>query len=184
MTFSAFPLAGVFSTADCERLIALARRAGLSEGGLVGGVANAAIRRAGLAWVDELAGADWVTERLVRVAAEANREGFGFDITDFAESAQVARYGADSAGHFHWHSDIGNGPAAGRRKLTVVVQLSDPSGYAGGILETWGNAEPVAAPRALGTAVVFPAFLLHRVTPVTAGERWSLTLWAHGPAFR
>ncbi|MBC7479423.1 MAG: 2OG-Fe(II) oxygenase, partial [Pseudorhodobacter sp.] len=33
-------------------------------------------------------------------------------------------------------------------------------------------------------AAVFPSFVLHRVTPVTAGERWSLTLWSHGPAFR
>lgn len=40
------------------------------------------------------------------------------------------------------------------------------------------------AKRAQGGVIVFPAFLLHRVTPVTAGVRHSLTLWAHGPAFR
>ncbi|WP_395007140.1 2OG-Fe(II) oxygenase [Cypionkella sp.] len=40
------------------------------------------------------------------------------------------------------------------------------------------------ASRNRGTATVFPSFVLHRVTPVTAGTRWSLTLWSHGPAFR
>ena len=40
------------------------------------------------------------------------------------------------------------------------------------------------APRTRGSATLFPSFVLHRVTPVTGGTRWSLTLWAHGPAFR
>jgi hypothetical protein len=32
--------------------------------------------------------------------------------------------------------------------------------------------------------VEFTGFDLHRVTPVKAGERGSLTIRAHGPAFR
>lgn len=42
----------------------------------------------------------------------------------------------------------------------------------------------ISAPLAQGTATVFPGFVLHRVTPVTTGARYSLTVWAHGPAFR
>jgi PKHD-type hydroxylase len=173
-----------FSPDECARIIELAREAELAPGGLVGGVAESRIRRAGLAWLDERAGAEWVTARLVRLVADLNREGPGFDLDEFAESAQVARYGAEDAGHFGWHSDIGRGAAASRRKLTVVVQLSDPAAYEGGELQTWGGAEPVTAPKGQGDALVFPSFLLHRVTPVTEGERWSLTIWAHGPAFR
>jgi hypothetical protein len=105
-------------------------------------------------------------------------------LTDFAERAQVARYGAEQAAHFDWHSDIGAGALAARRKLTMVVQLSDPASYAGGVLEVWPDGHVREALRSRGTAAVFPSFLLHRVTPVTAGERWSLTIWAHGPAFR
>jgi len=41
-----------------------------------------------------------------------------------------------------------------------------------------------AAPKTRGTATLFPSYLLHRVTPVTQGERFSLTIWAHGPQFR
>ena len=40
------------------------------------------------------------------------------------------------------------------------------------------------ASRALGSALMLPSFVLHRVAPVTRGERYSLTLWSHGPAFR
>ena len=42
----------------------------------------------------------------------------------------------------------------------------------------------VTAGIARGTATLFPSYMLHRVTPVTEGIRHSLTVWAHGPAFR
>jgi len=179
-----FTLNGAFSPEDCDRIIELAQSRPLDEAGLVKNVADPAIRRAELAWLDERPGAEWVMDRIVETVARANREAFDFALTDFAESAQVARYGAERAGHFGWHSDIGAGAVAARRKLTMVVQLSEPSSYEGGILEVWpdGNVRQAAAAR--GAATIFPSFHLHRVTPVTAGERWSLTIWAHGPAFR
>lgn len=169
--------------ADCDRLRADLARAPRRDGRLVGGQAAPDIRRADLVWIDDLPGAGWVMAAMVRLFARANRH-FGFDLTDFAESAQAARYGQDRQGHFDWHSDIGAGALAQRRKLTAVVQLSDPGDYQGGALEVWPDSHPRPAPRDKGSALVFPSFALHRVTPVTAGERWSLTLWAHGPAFR
>lgn len=156
----------------------------MAAAGLVGGRRDDRVRRADLAWLDERARAEWVAGRLVALVAQANRAHFGFDLDDFAESAQVARYGAERQGHFAWHSDIGEGPVARRRKLTVVVQLSDPGDYEGGALEIWPDGAQQQAPREQGAAIVFPAFVLHRVTPVTRGTRHSLTIWAHGPALR
>ena len=52
------------------------------------------------------------------------------------------------------------------------------------VLEIRPDSNVQAMPRGQGTAVIFPSFVLHRVTPVTQGTRWSLTLWSHGPAFR
>jgi PKHD-type hydroxylase len=65
-----------------------------------------------------------------------------------------------------------------------VVQLSDPAGYEGGQLQVWPSNAVITAPGEKGTATLFPSYLLHRVTPVTAGERHSLTIWAHGPSYR
>lgn len=172
------------SPADCDRLLAAVRAAPARDGGLVGGRSDPGMRRADLVWIDDLPGFDWVMDRMMALVAEANRTAFGFDLTEFGESAQAARYGAEREGHFAWHSDIGKGTWAARRKLTVVVQLSDPANYDGGALELWPAAQVETAPRQRGLATVFPSFILHRVTPVTAGERFSLTLWAHGPAFR
>ena len=172
------------SLQDCADLVALCAAAPKRDAGLVGGATAHQMRRADLVWLDDVPGAAWVMDRMLRLVAEANRTAFDLDLTEFAESPQVARYGADRQGHFDWHSDIGAGALAAKRKLTIVVQLSAPDDYAGGTLDLWPDANTRTVPRAQGLAVVFPSFVLHRVTPVTDGARWSLTLWAHGPAFR
>ncbi len=177
-------VADAFSAAECDRIIAHAMGAQMRDAGLVKGQTAHSIRRADIAWLDDIVEASWVMDRMIRVVADANRDSFGFDLSDFGESAQVARYGAEREGHFDWHTDIGAGIWAAKRKLTIVVQLSDPADYDGGALELRPDSNVTDVPRRRGQAVLFPSFVLHRVTPVTAGERWSLTLWSHGPAFR
>jgi PKHD-type hydroxylase len=156
----------------------------MKDAGLVRQTTAHQIRRAELSWLDDLPEASWVIDRMMRLVAQANREAFGFDLTEFAESPQVARYGAEREAHFDWHSDIGAGALAAKRKLTIVVQLSEPQDYENGTLELQPDSSIRQAPRDRGTAILFPSFVLHRVTPVTKGTRWSLTLWSHGPAFR
>lgn len=172
------------SPQDCDTIIDLCRAGPMRDAGLVRQTTAHQIRRAELSWLDDIPQAAWVMDRMMRLVSQANREAFGFDLSEFAESAQVARYGAEREGHFDWHSDIGAGQLASKRKLTIVVQLSDPAEYEGGGLELRPDSNLRHAPRDRGTAILFPSFVLHRVTPVTAGTRWSLTLWSHGPAFR
>lgn len=177
------PIPDAFSSEECDSILAATRSAEASDARLVRGDRDHNLRRADLVWIDDLPGMGWVADRLVELVRVANR-GFGFDLDAMAESPQVARYGAERAGHFDWHSDIGDGQLASRRKLTLVVQLSDPAGYEGGALELRPAAQVIGADTGRGTATAFPAFVLHRVTPVTKGERYSLAIWAHGPAFR
>lgn len=173
-----------FSAEDCDRIVGYTQQVAASDARLVGNTQNHDLRRADLVWLDDVPQAAWVMDRIIDVVREANREVYGFDLNDFSESAQVARYGAEREGHFSWHSDVGDGRLAARRKLTMVVQLSDPAEYEGGVLEVWPSSQVVSAPLERGTATLFPSYLLHRVTPVTRGARHSLTIWAHGPQFR
>ncbi|MBR9762497.1 MAG: 2OG-Fe(II) oxygenase [Rhodobacteraceae bacterium] len=173
-----------FSATECAQLVEIARAAPSQDAGLVRAGRDHNLRRADLTWVDDLPETAWVMDRLIDLVRQANRAVFDFDLQDFSESPQIARYGAEREGHFGWHSDIGDSPLAARRKLTLVTQLSEEGAYAGGTLEVWMNANVATAPLKQGTAVLFPSFALHRVQPVTEGERFSLTVWAHGPAFR
>ena len=39
-------------------------------------------------------------------------------------------------------------------------------------------------PRGKGVAVLFPSYMMHRVSPVTKGTRKSLVLWVGGEHYR
>lgn len=127
-----------------------------------------------------------IVQLMMHHATLANREHFGFDISIGAHEFQFTEYHGDVAGKYEWHHDVwwGN-PRAHDRKLSVVIQLSDPSTYDGGDFEL---AEPcdfngkLFKPR--GSVLVFPSFMRHRVTPVTRGTRYSLVTWVDGPKFR
>lgn len=67
--------------------------------------------------------------------------------------------------------------AGGRSDLSFTIALSDPDGYQGGalVLESPSGEEAFRLPA--GHALVYPSTLLHRVEPVTAGERLVAVGW-------
>lgn len=177
-------MAGIFTAEECQRIIASALAGQFDDAALIGGMRADNTRRSRIFWLDEEDESAWTFRRLLDSFAEANRNYFDFALDEFAERMQVAWYGGQSGGFFDWHVDFGDGPVAARRKLTMVVQLSDRGSYEGGNLETNSDGVIRQASRTIGSALFLPSFILHRVTPVTQGERYSLTLWSHGPAFR
>lgn len=174
----------VFTARECQNIISSVQSIASAEAGLVGGLLMDNARRSRIFWLDEEGGSAWVFRRLLDTFAAANRGHFEFALEEFSERMQVARYSAQANGFFDWHIDFGEGPVAARRKLTMVVQLSDGESYEGGELETNSDGVVRQACRLAGAALLLPSFVLHRVSPVTHGERYSLTLWSHGPAFR
>ena len=80
-------VAGAFSPAECNEIVALAASADARDARLVGQTRDHNLRRADLVWLDEVAGAEWVMDRIIDVVRSANRDVFGFDLQDFAESA-------------------------------------------------------------------------------------------------
>jgi PKHD-type hydroxylase len=173
-----------FTPKGCDEIVIATNAAPSREALLIGQNRDHNLRRSDLVWLDEVEGMGWVMDQLIDVVRKSNRDRFDFDLQEFAESPQVATYEATEGGHFKWHSDIGDGPVARKRKLTLVAQLSKPGTYDGGDLEVMPGAHIVGANRAQGCVAIFPSFHLHQVTPVTRGTRHSLTVWAHGPAFR
>lgn len=113
----------------------------------------------------------------------ANSATFHFDIVGFAEPLRFSIY--PTGGGLDWHVD--NDPdymTSAPRKLAISLQLLDGDAYEGGDFEALVGPEPTPAPRERGTAIIFPAYTLHRVTPVTQGTRKSLVAWVTGPELR
>ncbi|MDX2482539.1 MAG: 2OG-Fe(II) oxygenase [Pseudodonghicola sp.] len=173
-----------FTIGECELIIATISDAPTDEALLVGRNKDHNLRKAELVWMDNVMGMEWVMERLIDLVRRSNRDQFGFDLREFSESPQIAIYKSSDSGHFAWHSDIGGGLASRKRKLTLVLQLSGADTYEGGNLELMPGAQILTADRVQGGVSVFPSFTLHQVTPVKSGIRYSMTVWAHGPAFR
>ena len=71
------------------------------------------------------------------------------------------------------------------RKLSFVIQLSDPDDYEGGNLQLLAeDGKSYFAPRKRGTVVVFDSRTQHRVIKVTKGTRKSLVGWVVGPRWK
>jgi PKHD-type hydroxylase len=184
-------LPGALTPGQCERVIALGESLRLDDAALASDAPiDDALRRAKVAWLDPGPDTAWLFDKLARLAQRANRR-YGFDLTGFGEDLQYTVY--DEPGAFYtWHQDGLTGDVA-TRKLALVVQLSDPDDYEGADLELFDVvadltpeelAESNRQRRRRGTAVVFPAFEYHRVTPLAAGIRRSLVVWVSGPPFR
>ncbi len=142
---------------------------------------NDDLRKSSVIFLDDNEEMKWIYEKLKMIAIAANHEYFWFDILGFHQKLQLTQY--SEGDFFDWHLDFGAAEISAR-KLSVTVQLSDPDDYEGGDLEFMINQKTVKAPRDKGTIVVFPSFIMHRVTPITKGTRKSIVGWVSGPPYR
>ena len=133
----------------------------------------------------------------------ANEYAWNYDLR-WPEPIQFAQYAINN--HYVWHNDLlgtlhkketwkwiesaGYNPEwfdNTQRKISLTINLSDPSTYDGGDIEFSSPAGEVSKPktgRKQGSVIAFPSFVKHRVTPVTKGTRYSLVVWITGPPFK
>jgi PKHD-type hydroxylase len=163
-----------------------AKAAEATEQGQVGGHNSLGIkeevRKANINWLKKTNETAWVFEKLGHVVSKLNADYFGFDLTGFGEAIQLTNYSDHNQGMYKWHQDFGNNGAS--RKLSLVLQLSEPDAYEGGELQLLTKIEPTSVTKKRGLITVFPAWALHQVTPVIKGSRQSLVAWISGPAFK
>lgn len=71
------------------------------------------------------------------------------------------------------------------RKLSLTVNLSQPEDYEGGTLELYfHNQTHVIDEYPRGSAIVFPSFIHHRISPILKGTRKSAVMWFNGLPLR
>lgn len=139
------------------------------------------IRRSELSWLNKTEDTAWVYETLANVVASTNSDYFGFNLTGFGEALQLTNYHESRQGNYTWHQDFGSRSCS--RKLSLVVQLSDPEDYDGGQLQILTGKDPINIPKKRGLIVLFPSWTVHQVTPVVKGNRQTLVTWISGPSF-
>ena len=170
------------SAPECDAIIALGHAAPLGETVVVDQAALVGHRVCDTRLIADLPETRPLYDLLWSAAAHAAEHAYGFRMTRIAREPHYVEY-RGGAGHFHWHNDYSHESDEAPRKVTVVIQLSDPWDYGGGDFETFGPIGETA-PRARGTIFCLPSIVPHRVTPVTRGMRRALVAWVAGPRFR
>ena len=109
-----------------------------------------------------------------------NKKVFGYDIYwDFhIEALNYNIYGKN--GEYGWHIDA-NVKSLYDTKLTCLLNLSEES-YEGGDFYTIHKNEKHEFTSGMG--LVMTSLIAHKVTPITKGERITLTYWSYGPSWR
>jgi predicted 2-oxoglutarate/Fe(II)-dependent dioxygenase YbiX len=181
-TFQPYATAQAFLTAQEMDWLIADHVASLAEGRLGFGNTNRDIRRSEVVFLGLEDKYQWLYDRLWSAAQECNRLFFCVDIAGVEANVQLARYDDSSRGFYDWHTDFAG--VRPHRKLSISIQLSSPEDYDGGDLELMYGTEAQRLDKTRGSFLVFPSFMLHRVTPVTRGARWSLVAWVLGTRWR
>jgi PKHD-type hydroxylase len=134
-----------------------------------------------ISWLSDNPETEWIYKRIAEHAKIANETMWNFDIWGFQDLLQYTKYHGNG-GHYDWHVDLG--PGISNRKLSCVLQLSEPEEYDGGELQVNPGGNIFSVPKKMGNLVFFPSFLMHKVTPLKSGVRKSLVTWLCGANFR
>lgn len=137
------------------------------------------LRKCSVTYIQQDDHNQWFLQAIEQLITDSNDSLWQFDIADYSQPARMMSY--DSTDHFNsWHMDAGPG-ATRYRKLTAIVMLSDVGDFTGGNFQIacYGTI-----PLNKGDIVIFPAFTMHRVTPVITGSRRTLVHRAIGARFK
>lgn len=172
---------GAFSPEDCQRIIDIGNARMVEDARIRGNQVDTKIRDSKTSWIMPNDDSDWMFRRVTDIIVDLNSRFFKFDLYGFIEGFQFTRYDAPG-GKYNQHID--RGLNTWTRKLSFTLQLSDPKDYKGGELELYFGEDPTKPSKEQGFIAVFPSYVLHRVTPVTKGTRYSLVAWITGPTFK
>ena len=138
---------------------------------------------------------EWLFNKILGAIMSFNNSesGYNFDVRGLAEPPNVMRYRApdldpnNKPGKYDWHMDVGPGPVPSMRKISYSILLN-PGEYEGGELcfHIGRNTDPYPGQTeaaAMGSIVIFPSYMVHRVLPMTKGTRYAIVGWAHGSSF-
>ena len=172
-----------FTPKECDHITSALDKLTAHDGTVNGGPGlevNDKVRDSQVIWVQ--AESFELTNHLAQLVSNSNAAHFHFDLLGLNEQLQYTRY--DEHGHYDWHLDRMPPGFHGvlPRKLSATLLLNDD--FEGGQLQFKIGVGEVKMEIEKGSLVVFPSFLLHRVTGVTSGVRKSLVAWFCGPAFK
>lgn len=146
------------------------------------------IRDSFVVWNDEI----WIKNTVMKYIKDANKNaGWNFDIEN-CEDIQFTIYGGNQ--HYDWHTDSNDeiyqeGKFKGLiRKISASIILNEDF-EEGDFLFNFKNGndpnlQTKIKQKSVGTVIVFPSHIRHKVSKVKKGTRYSLVCWSLGKPFK
>jgi len=178
-----------FSGEEIDRMNALFSTADLRSGDADQGGVDDEIRISDIKFYYPEPDTFWIFDRLNNIIQVNNEHMWNFELNGY-ESFQYTEYSAEVGGKYDFHADLDyrdrrNAADPQTRKLSLSLILNEPGvDFEGGEFQIMIGPEPMTCTQAKGSVLLFPSWVLHRVTPVTRGVRKSLVVWVTGPKFR
>ena len=181
-----FFTAELFDDNECEKILNITRAGEMQSGTtLAHGSKNtkSRVRNCDLKWFPPTAKTQWLFQAIGNAVQDINSQTLRFILDGGMEHLQYLEYGI---GHYYGHHTDNSDDKVATRKLTAVVQLSDPSDYIGGALKIEGLSPTRRgkgfnqASKKRGTMILFPSHLNHVAMPVWWGRRKCVVCWFHG----
>ena len=140
---------------------------------------DSSIRKSDILWIEATEDTRHIYYDIAHKIEMSNNGKYSFAL-NYIESLQYSEYPEN--GHYTWHIDnmLKDGEGQGR-KLSFSILLNDD--FEGGDFELFTGPEPLSIPMNKWDIMLFPSYLLHRVSPVTKGTRRALVGWVRGPDF-
>ena len=120
--------------------------------------------------------------KFISVIRESNREIWNYDIFDIIPNTLNINVYSGERNEYPYHKDASSFGSFRDIKLTAILNLSQDS-YEGGEFQIFDKTDNTID-FGTGSLLIFPSYYFHRVTPVTSGERITLSGWYDGPNFR
>ena len=136
-----------------------------------------------IAWVEYNEDSKWFYDKLALGIDSLNQKFYQFDLTGF-QNLQFTEYNSLDKAKYDWHMDIvlGHNTNSLTRKLSATLLLNDE--FEGGDFEFFDFEKRNQPCMPIGSLIIFPSFMTHRVMEVTKGVRNSLVCWCVGPKFK
>lgn len=150
------------------------------------------VRETNLKWILLNEHSNWLFKKVIQCINEVNANNYNY-VLKFVEDFQFSEYTDSTEGFYAKHIDCGDKYSIETfvdiRKLSFSIQLSSSDDYEGGELRLYSGKKSIytnkedlhIAKKEKGTITFFPSHILHEVTPVTKGTRYSLVSWVQGP---
>lgn len=116
------------------------------------------------------------------ITKQANDEVYDFRLLGIIDQDFPQIYKYEEGDYYDYHLDIS--PMATTRKISFIVNLTDPETYEGGEVEFLNTDTSTSNLNDQGSILIFPSFLPYKIGKVTSGEKRVIIGCIHGAVFR